>query len=277
MGASTLLKRVLTASILIPSVIAAVLFLPTSYLALCFALIALLAGWEWATLSGFLNNFSRVLFILVLAAVLWASYLLLDHPWFTDWLFYLSAVWWFVIAYILTRYTKIELAKPGPDMMRAVMGLIVLVPLWVALVVLHRSGDDGPFIVLFLMVLIWVADSGAYFAGSRWGSRKLAPVISPGKSWEGVYGAVAGAFICGLLLAWYRSDDPGTLWLVPVCVVTVLISVVGDLFESLLKRRMAMKDSGSLLPGHGGVLDRIDSLTAAAPVFVVGLQVTSGL
>jgi len=277
MGASTLLQRVLTASILIPSVIAAVLLLPTSYLAICFAVIALLGGWEWTNLSGFLSNSSRALFILILAAGLWATYLLLDQPWFADWLFYLSTAWWFVITYVLSRHTKIEPATPGPDLIRATMGLVVLIPLWAALVVLHRSGDDGPMVVLFLMIMIWVADSGAYFVGSRWGNRKLAPVISPGKSWEGVYGAVAGAFICGILLAWYQSNDVGALWLVPVCVMTVLISVVGDLFESLLKRRVAMKDSGNLLPGHGGVLDRIDSLTAAAPVFLVGLQLTSGL
>jgi phosphatidate cytidylyltransferase len=276
MGASTLLKRVLTASILIPCVIAAVLLLPTSYLAICFALIALLGGWEWGTLSGFSGHASRAGFVLVLAMGLWVAYLLLDQAWFTSWLLYLSAAWWLGVTYILTRYTRIEPASPGPDLLRAGMGLLVLIPLWVALVLLHRSGEDGPLTVLFLLVLIWVADSGAYFAGSRWGKRKLAPVISPGKSWEGVYGAVAGALLCGLLLVWYRGGDAVALWLLPVCVLTVLVSVVGDLFESLLKRRMAMKDSGNLLPGHGGVLDRIDSLTAAAPVFLLGLQLVSG-
>lgn len=156
------------------------------------------------------------------------------------------------------------------------MGPIVLTPLWTALVALHGNGEDGPSSVLFLMILIWVADSGAYFAGRQWGRNKLAPVISPGKTWEGVYGAVFGALICGLLLAWYRSDIEGFHWLVPVCVITVLMSVVGDLFESVMKRKMDMKDSGTLLPGHGGVLDRIDSLTAAAPVFVLGLQLAIG-
>ena len=131
-------------------------------------------------------------------------------------------------------------------------------------------------LLLFLLVLIWIADSGAYFAGSRWGKRKLAPAISPGKSWEGVYGALLGALLCGVLLAWYYQDSAGAVWLIPVCILTVIMSVVGDLFESVLKRKMGMKDSGTLLPGHGGVLDRIDSLTAAAPVFMLGLQLSIG-
>jgi phosphatidate cytidylyltransferase len=147
----------------------------------------------------------------------------------------------------------------------------------VAILALHQNGEEGPLLLLFLLVLIWVADSGAYFAGHRWGKRKLAPVISPGKSWEGVYGALVGASLCGAVLAWYQQDEAGALWLIPVSVVTVAISVVGDLFESILKRRMDMKDSGNLLPGHGGMLDRIDSLTAAAPVFALGLQLTIGL
>jgi len=276
MGASSLLKRVLTASILIPSVITAVLTLPTSYLAICFAVISLMAGWEWTNLSSLSSNPSKAAFILVLAVSLWATHELLAQSWFREWLFHLSVIWWFGVTYALTRYSRIEPAAPGSDLLRAVMGFVVIIPLWSALVVLHSSGSDGPMTVLFLLILIWVADSGAYFSGRRWGNRKLAPVISPGKTWEGVYGAMAGAVICGIMLAWYWSDQEDALWLVPVCVLTVLLSVVGDLFESLLKRRVGMKDSGNLLPGHGGVLDRVDSLTAAAPIFLVGLQLTTG-
>ncbi len=277
MGASSLLQRVLTASILIPSVIAAVLLLPTSYLAICFAVISLMAGWEWANLSSLSSNSSKAVFILALAVGLWAAHELLAQVWFRDWLFHISVIWWFGGTYALTRYTRIEPAAPGSDLLRAVMGFVVIIPLWSALVVLHSSGSEGPMTVLFFLILIWVAGSGAYFSGRRWGNSKLGPVISPGKTWEGVYGAMAGAVICGILLAWYWSDLEGSLWLVPVCVLTVLLSVVGDLFESLLKRRVGMKDSGNLLPGHGGVLDRVDSLTAAAPVFLVGLQLTTGL
>ncbi len=277
MGASTLVKRVATAGILIPSVIAAVLLLPTTYLALGLALVAVLGGWEWTNLSGISGFNPKLLFILVLALGLWGTYGLLGQVWFVEWFLYISLPWWFGVTFALTRYRRVEPATSGIDLLRTAMGFVVLIPLWASLVVLHGSGEDGPQIVLFLMILIWVADSGAYFAGRRWGKNKLAPVISPGKTWEGVYGAVAGALICGVLLAWYRSEVDGALLLVPVCVLTVLMSVVGDLFESLLKRRVDMKDSGNLLPGHGGVLDRIDSLTAAAPIFLLGLQFTTGL
>lgn len=277
MGGSTLVKRVVTACILIPCVIAAVLFLPTSYLAVCFAVIALLAGWEWTNLAGITGGSAKAIFVLLLAVALWGVHELLGQSWFMQWLFPVSAIWWFSVTYALTRYTRIEQAAPGLDLLRALMGLIVIIPLWAALVVLHGSDGDGPLTLLFLMILIWVADSGAYFAGRRWGRKKLAPVISPKKTWEGVYGAVIGALICGLLFTWYRSDIEGAYLLVPICILTVLMSVVGDLFESLLKRRVAMKDSGNLLPGHGGVLDRIDSLTAAAPVFLLGLQFATGL
>jgi phosphatidate cytidylyltransferase len=127
-------------------------------------------------------------------------------------------------------------------------------------------------LVLTLLVLIWIADSGAYFAGRRWGRRKLAPVVSPGKTREGVYGALAGGLAWGGLAGWWLGLSAGrAAGLVALCLATVLASVVGDLQESLLKRRRGLKDSGRLLPGHGGVLDRIDSLTAGAPVFAVGL------
>ncbi len=277
MAESSFVRRVVTACVLIPAVIAAILFLPTKYLALCFAAIALLGGLEWANLAGISSKYAKSIYLVFLAFCLWGTHELLATSWFRDWFFLVVVVWWFVIAFTIFRYTRIEKAAAGPSVVRILTGAIVLTPLWAALVVLHENGGDGPLLVLFLMVLIWVADSGAYFAGRRWGRNKLAPVISPGKTWEGVYGAVFGALICGVLLAWHRSDIEGVYWLVPICILTVLMSVVGDLFESVQKRRVDMKDSGTLLPGHGGVLDRIDSLTAAAPVFLLGLQLVAGL
>jgi len=149
--------------------------------------------------------------------------------------------------------------------------LLVLLPSWTALVWIH-SLSGGPYLVLFLMVLIWIADSGAYFAGRRFGRNKLAPVVSPGKTLEGVYGALAGGLIWSLVLVVYYGDSAlHHIGLLLLCLLTVPASIVGDLYESLLKRERGVKDSGSLLPGHGGVLDRVDSLTAAAPVFAFGL------
>jgi phosphatidate cytidylyltransferase len=132
--------------------------------------------------------------------------------------------------------------------------------------------EFGPGYVLFLFLLIWVADIGAYFAGRRWGRRKLALAISPGKTWEGAVGA--GAAALAFALAGAAALGLGSRWpgFVAICMVTVGFSIAGDLFESMMKRQRGLKDSGSLLPGHGGVLDRVDSLTAAAPVFLLGLH-----
>ena len=126
--------------------------------------------------------------------------------------------------------------------------------------------------MLFLFLLVWIADSAAYFVGRRWGHAKLAPVLSPGKTLAGVYGALVSAGLGGILLSFLFSASIAQILLCAfLCVVTVAISIVGDLYESLLKRRRGVKDSGQLLPGHGGMLDRIDSLTAAAPVFTLGI------
>jgi phosphatidate cytidylyltransferase len=156
--------------------------------------------------------------------------------------------------------------------LRALAGDLILVPAWGALVALHGQEPHGPAWVLFLAALVWLADIGAFFAGRRWGRRKLAVRVSPGKSWEGVAGGVLAA-LAGAAVAVVLAGEP--LHQVPILfvlvVVTVAASVLGDLTESLFKREAGLKDSGGLLPGHGGVLDRIDSLLAAAPVFVLGL------
>jgi phosphatidate cytidylyltransferase len=148
----------------------------------------------------------------------------------------------------------------------------VLLGPWLALVHLHAAAPRGPELVLFLLLLIWTADVAAFFAGRRWGQAKLTPAVSPGKTRVGVYGALLGAALAALALAWWLRLVPAlTAAAVAICVATAFVSVVGDLFESLVKRRRGVKDSGRLLPGHGGILDRIDSLTAAAPMFTLGI------
>lgn len=273
---SSLVKRIITAGILIPAVVVAVFFLPTAYLAICFAVIALMGGLEWSDLAGISSRHAKISYLLLISFCLWGAYQLTVYPWFRYWFFLIVVIMWLIIAISLFGYTHIKKAAPGVGVVRLLMGPIILTPLWTAIVVLHGYEKNGPLYVFFLLILIWVADSGAYFVGRRWGKNKLAPVISPGKTWEGVYGALFGAIACGLILSWYQSDIDGIYWLVPVCVFTVLMSVVGDLFESVMKRTADMKDSGNLLPGHGGVMDRIDSLTAAAPVFLLGLQIVIG-
>jgi phosphatidate cytidylyltransferase len=162
---------------------------------------------------------------------------------------------------------------PAQPWLKIVAGYLVMLPAWAALVVLHGRTADGPLITLYLLVVVWLADSGAYFSGRRWGKRKLAPVISPGKTREGVYGAIVVsavfALVAGLL---YSHSVVWTAGLMLVSTVAVMFSIVGDLLESLMKRQSGIKDSSHIIPGHGGILDRIDSLTAAAPVFLLGLQ-----
>jgi phosphatidate cytidylyltransferase len=167
--------------------------------------------------------------------------------------------------------------RPSPSTC-AVAGWIVAWPVWLALVVLR---DTSPWLLLALAALVWVADIAAYFAGKRFGRRKLAPAVSPGKTWEGVYGAIAGVVVYGLVLAWIANAHPtpitryfdnGTAVVaVMAMVVLTAVSVVGDLFESWMKRGAGLKDSSNLLPGHGGVLDRIDALTSTLPVAALAL------
>jgi phosphatidate cytidylyltransferase len=151
------------------------------------------------------------------------------------------------------------------------VGLLMLIGVWLALVKLHAMEEMGPKLMMFFLLLIWVADSGAYFSGKAFGKHKLAPHISPGKSIEGVIGALFGGVLCAVILGSLGWLNVSTPMLILLCMSTVLVSVGGDLWESVLKRERGVKDSGNILPGHGGVLDRIDSQIAAGPFFLVGL------
>lgn len=266
-----LTQRLLTAALLIPLVVVGVLYLPTFWMALVFAVIVLLGALEWERLSGITTTAWKAFYLLLMAATLGLVSILLSNHEFGYWLFAIVTAGWLLEAVGLLRVKKVDRMSEGPHPVWAAVGFLVLVPAWAALVFLHGQWEQGPELVLFMLVLIWVSDSGAYFAGRRWGRVKLAPAISPGKTREGVYGALVGSILCGLLLAWMQPDIGGPLVTVPLCMVTCLVSVEGDLFESFVKRQAGVKDSGNLLPGHGGVLDRIDSVTAAAPVFVFGL------
>lgn len=269
-------QRVITALILAPLVIAGVLFLPTEILAWLLALVVAVGAREWALLSGIQAFANQLLYSLLVLSAMLALFYLLPHTAYT-WLVGLSVLWWVIALFRLARFQGGETSQAGFEPLRALEGVVVLVPAWSALVLLHQRPADGPVLVLFLLILIWGADVGAYFAGHRWGKNKLAPQVSPGKTREGVYGAMATALLCGLFLVWWLGATPTQSVLVLLlCLVTMLFSVVGDLFESLLKRRRGIKDSGTLLPGHGGMLDRIDSLTAAAPVFTLGLLLLGG-
>lgn len=262
--------RVVTAMILAPLVIAGDLWLPRIGFELALAALLLLGALEWAALAGLDSRWERLGLVLGIAMlqglVGWALASGLD-----PWLLVAPAVlWWLGITGVILTITTVSPAA-GRSLDTALAGVLVLTWGWVALIWL-RDLDQGPWLVLFLLTLVWVADSGAYFAGRRWGRSKLAPQVSPGKTWAGVYGALAGALLWGGLLARAYPDLSlaQQLGVLGLAVLTVVISIVGDLYESLLKRRRGLKDSGALLPGHGGMLDRIDSLLAATPVFALG-------
>jgi phosphatidate cytidylyltransferase len=271
-------QRILTASILLPIVLGLVLFAPAHVFALATALVALLGGQEWTRLGGIESRRWRSLYLLLLAVLLVGlEWLRLQTGLF--WLHALAGGWWLLGLLWLLRWRKAAMGRTqGMSLPGLALGLLVLSSFWAAMVELRTLSEHGPELVLALLLLIWIADSVAYFAGRRWGTHKLAPGISPGKTLEGVYGALAGLLLFSVALFFWGLVPSVLLWqLTLLCLVTGIFSIVGDLFESLLKRRRGLKDSGYLLPGHGGVLDRIDSLLAAAPVFVLGLLWLTGV
>lgn len=269
-ASSALKRRTVTALALVPLVIAAVLWLPTLAFALLVAVVILLGASEWCTLAGVTRAGLRIAYLSTILAVM---ALLWFWPQGQPWLFAMSALWWAVQTVRLARIDEVQRVD-GVQWSLLAVGFLVLVGPWAALVHLHQRPVTGSILVLFLLFLMWTADSMAYFVGRAWGAgrAKLAPMLSPGKTRVGVYGGMGGALICGLVFAWILSAGVlETLMILLVCAISVLLSVVGDLYESLLKRRRGLKDSSHLLPGHGGMLDRIDSLTAAAPVFALGM------
>lgn len=204
------------------------------------------------------------------------------HP---KYVFILSVVWWVLAFFLVLNYPE-KTEHWESSLIRMLMGIFVLLPAWHALVFL-RNGTvlldleleggaqlDSLWVILYVMFVVWGADVGAYFAGRAFGNRKLAPAVSPGKSWAGVYGGLVVIELMALSVGGYLSLSLGqTLALLLVTFVTGVVSVLGDLLESMLKRHRGIKDSSQLLPGHGGVMDRVDSLTAALPIFTFCLIV----
>jgi len=270
--------RILTAALLIPLFVGGIFLATTAQLAWVLAAIVLLGAWEWTRLMGLTINWQRGLYLLLIAVLLPGSVWLQRQALLLPVLIAVVLLWCVAIGWIV--YLNNSGAVPRRDLplfLSTVMGIWLLVPTWLSLLLLHGSGTTGPVWVLLMMLLIWGADSGAYFAGRRWGKHKLAVNVSPGKTWEGVTGGALLALLLVLpLTAWWLSApmfEQSLLWFwyTLICVVTIIFSVSGDLLESVAKRRAGVKDSGQILPGHGGVLDRIDSLMAAAPCFTLGL------
>lgn len=269
-------QRVITASILAILVIWGLFALSTPMIGSILAFVVLLGGWEWARMIGMASNAARAAYVAGLLVVLWlVQRLVAADPSLLASILVLAVSWWIAGTVMVLRYRG-KTGLSGFDRVAGVIiGVLVLVPTWLALVHLHAL---GPGLVLFIFMLIWGADIGAYFAGRKFGKRKLAPHVSPGKSIEGVFGGLAlSAVVAAVGMAIFEMPLANAIWFVPLCFVVVIFSVIGDLFESLFKRRVGLKDSGQLLPGHGGILDRIDSLTTAAPIFTLGLILFGGI
>lgn len=260
--------RLITATILVAVALVCVFWLPSWLAALLFAVPWALGAWEWARLvpgsSGYSYTYAALFVFLALASGSWFA---ADGA---QQVAVAASCWWLLAFVGVSRYPwRI------PRLFVSAGGLMALLPSWFLLAYIHQSGAAGPALVMSVLAIVWAADVGAYFTGRRFGRIKLAPSVSPNKTWEGVVGGLAcAALVAAVAGSWLGFS--GLAWSA-VGLATALVSIVGDLTVSMFKRRVGRKDSSNLLPGHGGVLDRIDSLTSAVPIFALSLFLSGGL
>ncbi len=270
-------QRVVTALAMAGAFLAAIILLPLEAQALVFGVVVLLGGWEWSRLSGYESTAARIAYVFVLATCMGGLYTYggvsnepsREH---VQPILGLACLWWsFALLWVKSYPTSAIFWRSIA--MRSVLGLLILAPAWFAAVYILSLPRGGILLVL-MVIVVASADIGAYFSGKSFGRHQLAPAVSPKKTWEGFWG---GMLACVALSALLWSQLPPqfehlTLGAATaVALTTALASVVGDLSVSMVKRESGVKDSGSLLPGHGGLLDRLDSLCGAAPVFALGL------
>lgn len=273
-------RRVVTAVVAIPVVVVVVTALPVAGVALVLAVVAFGASLEWSRIAAPRAAAGHG-FALVVAGSLLLSWLAASH--WLGWLRVLCAValvWWCVALVWVIRFERgRDAAALDGVVARGLAGWFIIVPAWAGLVyLLHARDAHGPWPVLLVFLVVWAADIGAYFAGRSFGSRRLAATTSPGKSIEGVAGGMAVVAVLGTIAGLWLDLPAGlVVALTVMCIVVAAFSVLGDLMESLVKRRGGVKDSGNVLPGHGGILDRIDSLTAAVPAFAIGTDILGTL
>lgn len=228
-------------------------------------MVVLLAAYEWTNLIPLQHTWQKLVYLFLFFDLMFMM-LFVQTPL----IFAATFFWWLAAMIMVLIYPRGRHFWGSSKAIKGIMGALVLIPCWIALNFI-RNGNEGIFVLLFIFILIWGADISAYFAGKKWGATKLAPLVSPGKSVEGVIAALIYAVVI-TFLAGMISQPPLVIIVsaVMLAVVTVAFSIVGDLFESMLKREVGLKDSSNILPGHGGLLDRIDSLTAAAPIYALG-------
>lgn len=265
-------QRVITAILLTFGFLSLLLFAPWSIFTGVVAGVFLVGAWEWSDLSGVKHCVARALYVVLIAATGLAC---LHYSDYTEDLNFLRSVliaacaWWALALLWIQSYPSSAVLWQH-SLLRLLMGCVVLVPAWLSVVVL-RSLENGISLIFMCLIVVASVDVGAYFTGKKFGRRKLAPNVSPGKTWEGVWGGVCASLVCGLAIGFFSGVSTNLLLLACVVLPSAMISIVGDLLESMVKRNRGIKDSGKILPGHGGVLDRIDGLTSALPVFSLAL------
>lgn len=274
-------KRVTTAIVLIPIMLVGIYGLPLAGFALFMGIIAVMGAWEWADMAGVGARWQRVVFSVVVGTLLLGLYAMLEAQWVSFGLLLAVSVAWWLVGFALILCYPAATGWWASPRRRVVAGVLVLCSMWVGFYWI-KSADESNLLITLLMLLVWGADIGAYYAGRAFGKRKLLPEVSPGKTWVGALAAMLSAMVIGLLVVAVMVNTQLWGWqdyvvLLVFAAVVVVMSIVGDLVESMVKRHRGLKDSGSILPGHGGVMDRIDSMCAAAPVFAGFLYVWPAL
>ena len=264
-----LAKRLLTAGILAPVVVLCVLHLPTTAVLLLLGLFLVAAAWEWTALVQWQDHRARIIYVVAVAGGALAISRLNEERLLFLYLSIAAVIWWLAALLILILAELKQTSRFMRWNDKGSVGMLVLLAAWAGVDWLL---ENDRMLLLVLFAMVWMADAGAYCCGKLWGRRRLAPQLSPGKTWEGLFGGfVAGLAVVIAMSGFMVLSSPAARALLVLASLSIGASVVGDLFESLLKRRIGVKDSGGILPGHGGVLDRIDGLIAALPVFVLGI------
>ncbi|WP_462171284.1 phosphatidate cytidylyltransferase [Pseudoalteromonas xiamenensis] len=278
-------QRILTSAVLAPLALLLVFYTPLAQFSFIAGLIVLLGAWEWSAFMGLSAKRARFGYTTLVALILGALHLhwSIESLWQSsgqltadaNYIFTLSFAWWIVATILVVKYPRMSSAWSEGIVLRGVAGLLTLVPLWLALNTLRSAhfADEhhfGSTLIMVVLGIVWSADIGAYFTGKNFGKRKLMPKVSPNKTIEGLLGGLATSVVFVVVFCYFAAV-PKSLWAVyaGLTIFIALFSAIGDLLESMFKREVGLKDSGSCLPGHGGILDRIDSLTAAAPIFAL--------
>lgn len=275
-------QRIITALILAPLAILAILFLPVEEFKIAVAGVVALGAYEWAKMSGINGRVSKVAFMALILMICGVLIVAVDGEavWYQGELnsiyktiLGIAAVWWALSLVMIITYPKYSSAWTQNVPIRAAFGVLTLIPTWVAVISLRNNLYEvdpfyGASLIFYVLGIVWAADIGAFFVGVKFGKHKLRPNVSPGKSIEGLIGGVMASLAIIAFAALHYQFEASRMGLhLLIGVITVAVSALGDLNESMFKRCAGIKDSGKLLPGHGGIMDRIDSLTAAFPVF----------